>query len=58
MPYIYILKYLGQRWQAGVQVEERQEDRVWIGLWKTQLPLVVQEFIYKLLWKKSHWRIG
>ena len=33
-------------------MEKWQEDEVWVALWKTQLPLEVQEFIYKLLCKK------
>ena len=46
-------KYLGQAWQTEVHVKKRQDDEVWNVLWKINLPCIVQEFIYKLLWKET-----
>ena len=46
------LKYISQAWQATTQVEERHDTRVWEDLWKSKVPIIVQEFIYKLFLKK------
>ena len=46
------LKYMTQAWQATMRVEERHDTKVREELWKSKVLTIVQEFIYKLFWKK------
>ena len=46
------LKAVKQAWSAEMAPTDRQSQEVWPALWKTNLPAITQEFIYRVPWKK------
>ena len=40
----------GQVWRQPIQMEKRQDERLWAALQNTA-PTAIQEFVYELLWK-------
>ena len=39
-------------WFTEMAPRDRQAAAVWPALWKTNVPAITHEFMYKVLWKK------
>ena len=50
------LKGVKKVWFAIMAPTDRQDVAVWPALWKTNLPTITDEFIYRVPWKKLHVR--
>ena len=46
------LRNIKEAWRKTREVEVRQDSQVWKALWRTNWPAGLQEFAYKVLWKK------
>ena len=46
------LPNIKEAWRKTREVEAQQDSQVWKVLWRTNWPAGLQEFAYKVLWKK------